>query len=380
MQPGPLEHPRYRVIPRDSQKLVIFFSGTGVEDHVFHWWSMGQRIEANVIHVNNGRNEWYMRGIPGLGGSYEETVAGFRAWADALGATDVYTCGGSMGGSGALLYGVPLGARVLGLGFETHLNFPWSNVQRLMVRDFTPDFTDFRPLAAEASRRIVVYAGESEPVDLAAAAHIADLPMVETTTMRGVAHGPPAYLSDHGLLEAVFDAFLNDQPMPELPNAGKGLLSGFPEVLYAAYCADKERRWADMERLANTAVELYPASGYATMLVGKALLHRRQVKTALEVLTRAVALDPAFRKARFLLASALEKSGDLKGAAAIHKAILARWPDYGLSHHGLGRIYARKNNLRAAVRCLERAVEFEPNRPNFRFLLESVRTRLAHAR
>ena len=377
-KPGPTEHPRYRVIPRDSKKLAIFFSGTGVDDNVFHWWKMGQRIDASVIYVNNGRNEWYMKGIPGLGDSYGATVEAFRNWADALGATDIYTCGGSMGGSGALIYGVPLGARVLGLGFETHLNFPWGNVQRLMLRDFVPEFTDFRPLVAKARQRIVVYAGESEPVDLAAAAHIADLPMVETVTLRGVGHGPPSHLRNRGRLDPLFDALLNDEPLPEVPNAGAGLRSGFPDALYAAYCANQEKRWGDLEGLARKAVEIYPTSEHATMFLGRALLQQQKAKLAVPVLRQAISLYPNSRDARLLLASATEKTGDLAGAVAIHKSILAQWPSFGLSHYGLGRIYAGKKSLRAAIKCLERAVEHDPYRAAFRSKLEETRA-LANA-
>ena len=373
IKPGPTEHPRYRVIPRDSKKLAIFFSGTGVEDNHFHWWNMGQRIDASVILVNNGRNEWYMRGIPGLGDSYGATVEAFRSWADALGATDIYTCGGSMGGSGALLYGVPLGARVLSLGFETHLNFPWGYVQRLMVRDFVPDFRDFRPLVATARQRIVVYAGESEPVDLAAAAHIADLPMVETVTLRGVGHGPPSHLRNRGKLDPLFDALLNDGALPEISNAGAGLRSGFPDALYAAYCAGKEKRWSDLEALARKAIEIYPSSEYATMLLGKALLQQQKARLAVPVLREAISLHPNSREARLLLACATEKTGDLAGAVAIHKDILVHWPSFGLSHYGLGRIYAGKNSLRAAIKCLERAVEHDPYRATFQSKLEQTR-------
>jgi tetratricopeptide (TPR) repeat protein len=146
------------VIPRASKKLAIFFSGTGVGDNVFHWLNMGQRIEANVILVNTGRNEWYMKGIPGLGDSYGATVEAFRNWANALGAT----------------------------------------------------------------------------------------------------------------------------------------------------------------------------------------------------------------------------AGDLAGAVAIHKGILAQWPSFGLSHYGLGRIYAGKKSLRAAIKCLERAVEHDPYRATFRSKLEETRA-LANA-
>ncbi|MEQ1950499.1 tetratricopeptide repeat protein [Mesorhizobium yinganensis] len=372
-KPGPTEHPRYRVIPRDSNKLAIFFSGSSVQDNQFHWWNMGQRIGTNVILVNNGRNEWYVNGIPGLGDSYSATVDAFRNWADALGATDIYTCGGSMGGSGALIYGVPLGARVLALGFETHLHFPWGHVQSLMVRDFVPEFSDFRPLVAKAKQRIVVYAGESEPVDLAAAAHIADLPMVETVTLRGVGHGPPSHLRNRGKLDPLFDALLDDGPLPEVSNAGEGLRSGFPEALYAAYCADKEKRWHDLESLARKAVEIYPTSEFATMLLGKALLQRHKAKQALPVLRQAIALHSNSREARLLLALATEKAGDLTGAVALHKDILAQWPGFGLSHYALGRIYAGKKSLRAAIKCLERAVEHDPHRANFRSKLEQTR-------
>lgn len=373
MKIGPIEHPRYRVVPRDSKKLVIFFSGTGVEDHCFHWWNMGQRIDASIIYVNNGRNEWYMRGIPGIGDSYEATVRGFKAWADALGATDIFTCGGSMGGSGALIYGVPLGARVLGMGFETRLDFPWGNVQRLLVRDFIPSFTDFRPLVARAKKRIVVYAGESEPVDLAAAAYIADLPMVETITLRGVGHGPPSHLRNRGRLDPAFDAFLNDEPMPPLVNAGSGMTPGFADTLYSAYCAEREKRWGDLERWSRRAISIYPTSEYATMFLGKSLLQQKRNKEAVEVLTRASQINPKWRETRFLLGSAKEKAGDLLGAVQVHKGILSIWPTYGQSHYALGRIYAGKKSYKSALKCLDRAVQYEPSRHGFRQKLDTVR-------
>ncbi|MEQ1950995.1 hypothetical protein [Mesorhizobium sp. CN2-181] len=373
MKLGPIEHPRYRVIPRDSKKLAIFFSGTGVEDHRFHWWKMGQRIDASIIYVNNGRNEWYMRGIPGIGDTYKATVAGFKSWAKALGASDIYTCGGSMGGSGALIYGVPLGARVLGMGFETRLDYPFGNVKRLMVRDFVPEFTDFRPLVAKAKQRIIVYSGESEPVDLISAAHIADLPMVETVTLRGVGHGPPAHLRNRGRLDPLFDAFMNDEPIPPVPNAGSGLTPGFPESLYSAYCAERGKRWRDLERWSLKALSLYPTAEFAMMYLGKSLLMRDHPKEAIEVLQKALEQNRNSRETRFLLGTAKEKSGDLVGAVEVHKGILANWPTFGLSHYSLGRIYAEKRSFRAAIKCLERAVQFDPTRSAFKTKLDQLR-------
>ena len=373
--PGPLEHPRYQVIPRPSDKLDIFFAGAGVEDSRFHWWKMAQRIDASVILVNNGRNEWYMHGIPGLRGTYEETIEGFRAWASPLDATEIYTCGGSMGGSGALVYGVPLGARVLGMGFETHLNSPWGNVQRVMLTDGEPPFRDFGPLVEKATQRIVVYAGESEPVDLLGAAHIADLPLVETITLRQVGHGPPAHLRNRKRLDPIFDAFLNDEPLPGVPNAGNGLTPGFPEALYAGYSADREKRWVDVEAQARKALNLYPRSEFAMMLLGKGLLHQKRLPEAISALKTAVEMHRQSQEARFLLAHTTEHAGDVYGAVALHKAILDEWPNFGRSHYSLGRIYASKNSWKSALSRLRKAVECDPQRTNFREELERVEKR-----
>lgn len=78
MEPTPREHPRFRVIPRPSDQVAIFFSGSSAPDHHFHWWKIANRIDANVILVNNGLNQWYQNGVPGLGDSYEENYANLK--------------------------------------------------------------------------------------------------------------------------------------------------------------------------------------------------------------------------------------------------------------------------------------------------------------
>ncbi len=72
-------------------------------------------------------------------------------------------------------------------------------------------------------------------------------------------------------------------------------------------------------------------------------------------------------------------SGDLAGAVAIHKGILAQWPSFGLSRlRARPHLRRREKSLRAAIKCLERAVEHDPYRATFRSKLEETRA-LANA-
>jgi len=378
--PTELVHPRFRVIPRPrSRRLVIFFSGTGVRDNKFHWWNAGQEADANVILVNNGRNEWYQRGIAGLGGSIAETTRCFRAWADALGADRIYTVGASMGGSGALLYGAPLGARVLAFGLETRLDFPWSNVGRLLVRDFAPPVVDLRPVAASAVAPIHIYAGEGEPIDVLSAAYLADLPQVSARMMRRVGHAIPLLLRNTRQLGPLLAAFISDEPLPDL----EGTISvdlAFAKALHAAHCSAKERRWEDAARFAGEATGRDPLGAHAWLLRGTARLHVGDYQGASNALAVAIALHPDVPEARFLLASALEKSGRQDEAIAVHAAVLSRWPDFGRSHYALAKIDAARGDHAAAIARLERAIACEPNRAQFRALLDKVRARARKAR
>ena len=225
MSPTSHEHARFRVIPRQSDQLVIFFSDTSRTAHDFHWAEASVHVDASVILVNNGPNEWYQGGIDGLGSTRVEVTNTFRAWAKHLGARRLYTVGTSMGGTGAILHGVPLGARVLSFAAETRMDWPWSNVRRLMVKDFKPPVMDLRPVIEKARQPIFLYVGECEPIDLVSAHHVADLDRVFAESMRRVTHGPPSYLKSRNRLDPLIDAFLRDEHLPRMPEGGWGRLS-----------------------------------------------------------------------------------------------------------------------------------------------------------
>lgn len=374
MQPTVLEHPRFRIIPRPSKRLVVFFSGSTTPDHVFRWWKAAQRTEASAILVNNGPNEWYQRGIDGLGASVDEVADTIRKWADYLGATRLYTVGTSMGGAGALLYGAKLGANVLAFAAETRLDYPRGNVQRLMVKDFTPEYPDLRPLLEKATGYITLISGESEPVDLISAAHVTGINRLNVVSLKRVTHGPPNYLKTRKRLTPLVDAFLADKRLPDFEEEGMGAhTAGFPEALYAAFCADKDKRFAEAEKYASAALALYPESELATALLGRSIMQLGRPKEAIPFLQAAVRSHSRAEN-RYLYGSCLLKVGRKKDAAVVFKKMIEKYPENPDGYYGLATTYASASSYKSAFSMMKKAVTLEPKRESFRKKLATYRS------
>ncbi len=177
--PTVMDHPRFKIILRpESRKLTIFFAGTGTADYEYHFFGQSKLCGTNVILVNNGRNEWYQNGIPGLGNDLPETIQTIKRWAAAMDAPDIYCIGASMGGSGAALYGCLLGGSVLGLGFEALLGLPSSRSEKLGADGYRLPIRDLTPLIAESKKPFHAYIGIDDAEDLIASAHLRHLPNV----------------------------------------------------------------------------------------------------------------------------------------------------------------------------------------------------------
>jgi pimeloyl-ACP methyl ester carboxylesterase len=76
---------------------------------------LGQRFHR--IHLRDPSMSWYLQGIEGLGATLQATIDEVARRAQALAPTRVVTLGQSMGGYGAIRYGLALGAaRIVAIG------------------------------------------------------------------------------------------------------------------------------------------------------------------------------------------------------------------------------------------------------------------------
>ncbi|MEN5112986.1 tetratricopeptide repeat protein [Brevundimonas diminuta] len=348
MQPTPLEHPHFQVMPRESKKLVIFFSSMEAKDKGF-WTSAAKRGSASVILINDDPSEWHQRGVQGLGSTLDETVSTIRRWADHLGATRLYTAGAAGGGFGALLYGARLGASIL--AFAPTARPSTSMAERLHLPELLEDAVGYT----------TVIAGESDPVDLLAVAQFVGIHRVNVTSLRRVTHAPLNYLKARKRLFPLIDAFIEDRRLPDFEEEGMGAhTKGFPEALHAAYCADKDNRFTDTEKYAARALALYPESELAMSLLGKSIMLQDRPKQALPFLKMAVN-EHSRAENRFLWGMCLMKVGRQKDAANTFNKMIDKYPERTEGYYGLSQIYEMGNDLPSAISMINKAISIDGN-------------------
>ena len=94
---------------KKSDITVVVFSAVDCLPGQFHSVKALQNFDVNKVFVNCENNSWYIEGIPGLGRSWKEAATKLYEIAQKLtetGSGTVLYFGGSMGGTGALLYGL----------------------------------------------------------------------------------------------------------------------------------------------------------------------------------------------------------------------------------------------------------------------------------
>ncbi len=179
----------------ESRKLLIIMSATGTKPGHFNLWKMRADIPHNQLYLRTPQNDWYQHGIPGLGKDFETTIESIKTIIKANGCDEIYTCGSSMGGYGALLFGLALDATILAFSAEIRLKMPFSRSIKMMPKDAKVRFVSLVEQMATSKKDIHLYLGEYDPVDLycnsLAVKHpkvsISTFPFDEHTVMRTMA-------------------------------------------------------------------------------------------------------------------------------------------------------------------------------------------------
>jgi len=92
-----------------SNETIVIFSAVDCKKGEFHSVKALKQLNVNKIFINCENNSWYFDGIPKLGNNWEESSRLLYQEALSLTSTkngNVLYFGGSMGGTGALLYGL----------------------------------------------------------------------------------------------------------------------------------------------------------------------------------------------------------------------------------------------------------------------------------
>jgi hypothetical protein len=214
--PGALLFPlRWRGPSAD--KIVLIFMGAATR----FWITTLIQFEAlkplgqPLVFLKDARPRFFMDGIDGLRAGYENSLEDLRALCASMGGLPIYCIGDSMGGFGALRYGLDLGAEaVLGLSARTTLaaNLDSSAADEVWASHYMGAHAiDLEPLfaASTAIPRLTLYHGALNGRDARHAQRLADLPGARVIALADYGeHDTQAHLIAQRKLEAVYAEFL----------------------------------------------------------------------------------------------------------------------------------------------------------------------------
>ncbi len=212
----------------ETRKAIIVF--TGVDPRI--WLSLMmlhmflKRLNTHVIYLTDHRRLMFLDGLETVAPGYEGLREALKATLADLGADEVHVLANSAGGFTGLRCAIELEAKsFLGLSIRTDLSegspIPVGDFfKRPILREVAPHLmVDLKPLlrASPWPERIVLYSGDTNPIDRPHAEHIADLPNVELNFLPNhIQHDIVSALLIRGDLEEVLRDFV-EGPRPAAP-------------------------------------------------------------------------------------------------------------------------------------------------------------------
>lgn len=354
------------ILQPGARQFVILMSATGTKTGRFNLWKYASTLPFHRLYLRVPTNDWYQRGVPGLGADLDETIESIRHLITGSGAEKVYTTGSSMGGYGALLFGLELDAAVLAFSPEIVLDLPFSRSAKMMPQGMERTVPDLREKLAETKRSVVIYTGEMDPVDLYCAAMIRDLPNVNIVTFRDDEHTVMRTLFQTGRLESTIMDFVKENPLEEIAEKGNALnIRGYPRSFYRGWLQFQNKKNDAAIELFKEALNAYPTSARANSFIAKLLLRKKEFDEARKFAAIAVALTPNYLDHRILFAHCLRMTGALDDAVYSHTKILETWPDAAQSHFDLGQIYTSQKKVSLAKTHFAEAVRLNPTNATY---------------
>lgn len=376
--PTPLTGPSHHIIPFEgARRLVIFFGAKDLADEGYNFLQLGRELSEHRMFINNGANEWYQYGVPGFGNSLKATLKTLRDWQAALGVDEICTVGTSMGAYGAIQYGTALNARILAFSVDAVLQEKHSRSAEFFIGTEPPSCPDLRVLLSAETPDVTLLVGERDPVDLHAAAQLAQAAPINVISLVGVDHIVPTHLKRRSRLGPLLRAFVNGTELPAQPDRGDALTSkDYVPALFDAHSAFEEGNLESAITDAKTALESYPYGEAAESILGQALAKQGKHSEAVTWLARSLASQPKDFKLQVLLALALRQCGASARAQQIYDQILLQQPGYHTSHYGLGVLHLEAGRLKDAHASFLTAQRLAPQNSSYRKRVKALAKQL----
>ena len=150
------------------------------------------------------------------------------------------------------------------------------------------------------------------------------------------------------------------------------------QALQSALCLHREGRLSEAEALYLSVINSWPNQPDAFRLLG--ILSRQQgdLNRSLDLLKRAVAVNPAFAEAQHDLGLTWSELADYPQAIEAFRSAIALVPDFAEAHYNLGNAYVSLGDLTSAGACFQMARTCRPDLAEAHFSLGLLELELGH--
>jgi hypothetical protein len=248
-----MSYPLFLEMRREgNRRCVVVFSSFAARDYGPQAFSYRNHFQihhpdVDFIFVKDSTNQWYNRGLHGLGANLEETIG--RLHEMTAGYKHLTTFGSSMGGYASILFGNALGARhVVALSPQTLLRPPFP---RYSAKTHRGDYIDLARQVFEGMARVDIFVGEDELFDIYQASRLKAAwgEAVHLTVVPNVGHNVVKLFDDNGMFRQMIQRMCADVGSDPLMQ----IKAGYADASFIS----PRLREAGFVQLLNQAVECF---------------------------------------------------------------------------------------------------------------------------
>lgn len=340
-------------IKKNSNSNIFAFSALNTPAGKFQFYKTLSDIDYNLTLVNVRDNDWYQRGIPGIGEDVPICANQFIKNVEGKGKT--ICIGSSMGGYGAGLYGARGHADIVIIfGSEFRIGLPFSRSKLHMPDDIPIKYGNLSEIIKQSNEKTkyYVFVGDTDIIDLYNSTFVSDIPSVTIYNIKNSNHNVTKFINDNiislsSLVEKIVaeDSSTHEIISPHLSysiDSSRDLISS----LYQAYIAIRTREFNTAKIILDTIKSPYSLNNELyNLYYGMTLIRLKTPAKALPFLSRSIKIGSQNRDTYFELGMAYNHVGKTTQSIQSYTECLKIDSSYAPAHHHLGLIYKQENEL-----------------------------------
>lgn len=232
--------------------LVISFSSVDLPARKFSTSRALNEVNANLLLVNCPRNSWYINSVFETTTNWKENILEIKKIVSKVTrkGSRVICYGGSMGGYGALLYGLHLNADYIFATGVEHLFFiEGGNTKRFFKDRVNYSIPDIHEAAKEFKGKALLVYGELFIPDILCANDLKGISNLDIVTLKNKPHSLPPFFHNKYGLQNIINEILESGSFEIEPNEIGDVLNSTDTdkimYLYNAYLEVKRDKFSD---------------------------------------------------------------------------------------------------------------------------------------